>query len=418
MLNKNRTATNLEALLQSQQSTHGKKPGRWVFKGCGLALLFVVLLGGGIYMLVSSLLNSEDEATIYAPQVSFTGQQQTYLAGIVGYFKAMQVTKTGGSTIRRGTTSYYLLVRSLPEGEQVAKIKLPVEPGQANTLAVLGVQGQKLWVLANGLRCYQMPEGKPIAVPTPAANLQSILPTEARYYVPHQSGPIVWIETLDGGQAWLNMETGLINPTSALPDSLKSIHTAQWASLRRLSRMQTDYTAYLCYADTLAAKGIALLKAEEGPWPTLKTEDLADLRYPHNARQRVRWYQGLYSSVLTGRYIKPEEASMKLMADTAWLQAGWLKHPATGKPFRLAEDYILLHRSLINEDAQLMVSRYSLSGQATYHAALGLVAKNKQLLTQLPWLVSVIYNDELRRDEAIVLHLADGKITRFSVWDD
>ena len=395
-----------------QPSLKKTSAGRKVFGGCSLVLLLIIGFGAGIFWLVNSMLRAEDNFSIEGRPLVAEANGIPYLVSIVGYFKASQVEKSGGRTYKSGNTTYWLCCRELPSGKLVKKIKLNGASAQyfARQYALWTFDDKYLYMLS----------GKPVKATIPSLEItevesdinDNLMPAESRFYIYDPKSNTIWIDLLDGKKAMLKTEMDRVQEfkESVSPDLPSDAEMRQY--LRYQSGIHNEYTNFISWNDITGNEMRAWIP-EHQDLKTFSQRRMQDYFYRDN--ERLILYKTRFNYSNSELFIEPEQGSLEMLESEPCLQAGFLKSDENESIYRIKDDYIILHRSLIGPTGNLKVNRISPSGHRIWTADIMVIEDFKQVLTFGEMIIFIGKGGTTKSNQVICLDADTGEATSFPI---
>lgn len=392
---------------------------RKVFSGCMGFFLLVIFFIGLIGWFVWKLLRSEDNYRVQGKAMVATVDGKSYLVSVVSYFQAFSVEKIGGSTIRRGSSQYYLTVNQLPLGQLIAKKKLanskePLTPG---AIGLLNVTATNLYIMA----------GKPMRLSLPHLEEKTLLtsveekylPDEYRQYLPDKENNVVWIDLKDGNKAWLNTQNGELN---LLPDPLappqpsdkdvRVIRQVAGLSSLRFTDLMTPW--YLKAADTLY-----FFASPEIPLKSISSNALS--KYGYRENERLKLYKAAYDINQRMGNLVIRESGVQEVSNETFLQSGFLKNELTGEALQPANALLVASRTLTGKDGLLQLTWLDeKTGGIKYRENVTGIDNIKQVIFDPEFLVVIgtefgTSNADPGRDRIYVAYTKEGALQYFHI---
>jgi hypothetical protein len=392
---------------------------RKVISGCMGFVLLLLFSMGLIGWFIWKLLRSEDYYRVQGKAIVVIVDGKSYLVSIVSHFMAHSVEKSGGSTIRRGSSDYYVTVNQLPLGDLIARKKL--EPGKdrlnPSNIRLLQAVGKELYMVAGKPMRLSLPQLEEIPVQIHVE--ENMLPDEYRDYLPDNQNNAIWIDLKDGNKAWLDTKNGALHP---LPDSnappqptdKEARQIRQWAG-STVPRFTDLITPWFFKAED----SIYYFANPEVPLKSISSNALS--RYGYRENERLKLYKARFEKNQRMGNLLIEESGVIEASKETFLQGGFLKNENAEEAIQPSNTLLVASRTLIGKEGLLQLTWLDTStGGIKYRENVTGIDNIKQLIFNPEFLVVIgtefgTSESDPGRDRIYVAYTNEGALQYFHI---
>lgn len=398
-----------------------------VKKGCSLTLLIAALSLVGIVFGFRSCLSKYDERSALPPAVYFENDTSSVLFSLIKYSKATSYSSQRGMTHKTVTNYYHLQSNDAISGKKINSIEV-TDDLKNYPAEILGAEGNHAWVFIDELMAFDPFTLEKIAdvqmIEAKNPSLKGMMPKESEYYKLNDEGKGIIFITNDGAQWIIQSKTLDAKPYEQPADPAVKTIAERVAKqlmdhLKDIQKQGLDFNQSKVNQDTFNHQWLGLYSKQE--IETLNKQLSFTPKYGPETRRQ--FYNATYDSSIPNSFKINGPTLQNSTSGSYYLNGGFLTDKQTAKAIHLQNPsgFLLIHKTIIGENGEIIISRISTEGKEIWKLNTGVKKWVDYKFTGNRLFLFINDNKEVDSSDCTVFLIIDctsGKVKKYDYFNE
>lgn len=398
-------------------------------KGCSSVVILIAAIVALFIFGLRSCLSKYDERSAIPPALYFKKDSSAVLISLVKYSKATSYSQGRGVIHKTVSNSYYIQSNDAASGAKISSKEIGDDVKRFPE-KILGSDGRHAWVFLNELLAFdpftlqKVADIEVIEAKNPA--LSGMMPLESEYYKFDDEKKAILFTSNDGKEWQLDSKTFIATAYEAPAEEKddwgnieKRLAKDLEQRIKKLKELSPSFTNIKINQDTINGTWWGLYSGKE----MAKLNKSISFSPAYEQDQRRQLYSAKYDSSRNGYTDMKEPLLFASSKASFFLDGGFLADKQTALPVRLhdPESHLLLHKTKIGDDGDMVIGRIDQNGLMVWQMNIGSNKWIDYMIRDNRLILFANDNKEVSSSECtllMIIDLKDGKMKQYDYFKD